>query len=88
MRLPRRTPRLWRGQSFFIGPPGQSWMAQARGHGRRRPAPITMMPAGAGTGDETLSHRWELNPRPIAYEAIALPLSYDGNNNAQLNVEI
>lgn len=35
-----------------------------------------------------LSRRWDLNPRPTAYEAVALPLSYFGKrkNFTMLNL--
>jgi hypothetical protein len=35
-------------------------------------------PHGAGLSSQITSRRWDLNPRPLAYKASALPLSYIG----------
>ncbi|CAI7978665.1 hypothetical protein FRAHR75_40121 [Frankia sp. Hr75.2] len=61
-----------------LPPPAAVACPEAGARGLARP-PLTVNGAG---WEESLSRRRGLNPRPIAYEAIALPLSYSGIGQA------
>ena len=63
-RAPRAAPRPRRGRRGFGG-----------GSSSRR-----ILATAAAHREALQSRRWDLNPRPTTYEAVALPLSYSGGS--------